>query len=452
VKRITLILLSVFLSAVLVYAQDLDYDDSEQDAKPSKEQNYILNFAGEVKTGYYAEHERIGGLDPRNYNTMGNNDGDSGSDNSRLRLDIHAGYENIGLRVRLQVEAGAGGAFNPAFNYAYAYANMFKDQLSISAGILGNSPWGSGGPYLRRELETRETVVKNPNNGDITTQTSGLIGIRFEYKPNFYPEKYGRLNIGFILNQPDGNSVKSPSEQTFSELLGETVIGVSYTHEYFAASFAYRFDSEMDLFSGTITNEGGQLIYRLEERALDKKVKGMQIFLNGYYFGIGMEQFPMDVGGGNFVGMGGGEYFVNWLYWLWDYKKFITNLDVGFTMHKSRFNRSLAPELRQDYKILEILPAFHYKLLDDLLRLGVGFGIGLEFGPGKTFEGSSYQYIYVEPQIRLNFSNTAYIALLYNFTRKYAHPEINIIPAGQTMQPGDMSNRHWINLRAVYSF
>jgi len=465
VKKIASILLVVFLAVSSAYTQDQNPEhDEDQNNEQKKDKNFELTFSGEVKTGFFAEHERIGDIEPRNYNTMGNTDGDSGSDNSRLRLDIHAGYGNVGLQVRFQVEAGAGGAFNPAFNYAYAYGNLFKDQFTISAGILGNSPWSSGGPYIRQELETRESIIRNPNNGDITTFTSGLIGIRFEYKPNFYPKKYGRLNIGFVLNQTDGFPVKTPSEQTFVELLGETVLGISYQHDYFAASFAYRFDSEMDKFSGTKTNEGGRLTYRLEERALDKVAKGMQISLNGYYYGIGMEQFDQDIGSGEKIPMGGGEYFVNWLYWLWDHKNFIAKFDLGFTMYKDRFNQSFVPQLRQEYQILEILPAFYYKFLDNFLQVGLGLGLGIEFGSGNTFNDSLrilgvqgnkdlfYQYIFVEPQIRLNFNSGAYVALLYNFTHRYAHPNINIITAGEIMKPGDMSFRHWINLRAVYSF
>ena len=443
-KKISLILLAVFLTVSPVFTQD-------------------INISGEVKTGYYIEQEKIGDLDSRNYNAMRNNDGDSGFGEGRLRLDFNVGYENIGLCLRFQVEVGEGGSFNPAFNYAYAYGNMFNDQFTISAGILGNSPWGTGGPNIRKELETSEAVVRNPNNGDITAQTYGLMGIRFEYKPLFLPG----LNVGFALNQPDYTNIKSPSEQSFGELLGETVVGVSYENEYFAVGVGYRFDGEMDEMPGPKSNEGGRLAYRLEERVLSKLAQGLQISLNGYYFGLGMEQFEQNIGSVSnpiMIKMGGGEYFINWLYLLWDHTNFIAKFDAGFTMFESRFNQALTPWLRQDYQLLEIMPAFYFKFLNNVLQVGVGLGLGIEFGNGTTFKDTErilnskgtqnnfYQYFYVEPQVRLNLNSNAYIALVYNYTNKYAHPEINVYSADQKMKPADMSDRHWINLRAVYSF
>jgi hypothetical protein len=428
-RKITVALLVAFLVAGTVFAQE-------------------LNVSGEVKTGFYAEQETIGNLDPRNYSMMRNTDGDSGSGAGRLRIDFRFALENAGLRVRFQVDAGAGGASSPIFNYAYAYGNLFNEQLTVSAGILGDSPWGTGGPELRRYLETSESIGRDSFNGDISTLLRGLVGIRFEYKPSFLPG----LNLGFVLNQPDTIAEKSSSEQTFAELLGESVIGALYEHEYFAANLGYRFDGDIDKVSMGGPNEGGRLAYRLEERLLKTLVSGMQISLNGYYYGLMSEQFDYNVGTGAnpvIVQLGSGEYFTNWLYWLWDTDNYIAKFDTCFTLNKAYFNQDLLPMLRQDYRSLAFRPAFYYKFLNNMFQAGLSLGLGMEFGPGKTYKDSPYQYISIEPQIKLNLSANAYAALVYNFTDKYAHPEINV---GDGIQLGDKSQRHWINLRTVFTF
>jgi hypothetical protein len=406
-----------------------------------------LDVSGEVKTGFYAEQETIGNLDPRNYSIMKNNDGNSGSGAGRLRMDFHFAIQNAGLRVRFQVDAGAGGASTPLFNYAYAYSNLLNGQITLSAGILGDSPWGTGGPELLRYLETRETIGRDSRNGDIYIQTSGLLGIRFEYKPSFLPG----LNMGFTLNQPDTTAGQS-TEQTFAQLLGESIVGAMYEHEYFAGGVGYRFDSEMDKAWSKGPDEGGRLAYRLEERVLKTFASGMQVSLNGYYYGLGSEQFEQNVGTSAspvIVKLGSGEYFTNWLYWLWDTDNYIARFDTCLAMNKTYFNQALSPALRQDYKSLSFRPAFYYKFFNNIFQAGLSLGFGMEFGPGRINTDSTYQYISVEPQIKLNLGSNAYFAFVYNFTDKYAHPEINV---GEGIKLGDKSQRHWINLRAVYTF
>jgi hypothetical protein len=405
-----------------------------------------LTVSGEVKTGFYAEHEQIANLDPRNYSVMQNNDGDTLGSAGRLRMAFRYALGNVGLRVRFQVDAGTGGASSPAFNYAYAYGNLFNEQITLSAGILGDSPWGTGGPELNRYLETSESR-RDSRLGEIYAMSRGLLGIRFEYKPSFLPG----LNIGFVLNQPDAVSDKASTDQSFAELLGETVVGVMYENDYFAAGVGYRFDGDMDRVG--LYNEGGRLAYRLEERVLKNLVSGMQISLNGYYYGLGAEQFEYNVGSStkpNMVKLGNGEYFTNWLYWLWDADNFIAKFDASLTISKAYFNQSLAPALRQDYQRLTVRPAFFYKFFNNALQAGLSVGFGMELGNGKIYKDSAYQYIFVEPQVKLNLSTNAYIALVYNFTDKYAHPEVD--NQDQRIQLGDKSQLHWINLRAVYTF
>jgi hypothetical protein len=422
-RKIVIVLLAALLTAQAVCAQE-------------------LTISGEIKTGIYMEQEQIGNNDPVAKGGATNNDGDSGSGEGRLRLDFRFAYGDIGLRVRFQVEPAtrAQGPFLPTWSFAYAYGNLFNEQLTISAGLLGESPWGTGGPWLRSEPETREYIGRNELSGDPYTANMGLVGIRFEYKPSFL----SGLNVGFVLNQPDMTAI-DVQKQTFADVLGESVIGVAYEHDYFAFRAGYRFDSEADTY-GNKTNEGGRLTYRAEERILNTLIPGMQIWLNGDYYGIGCDQRDF-VKNGRPVKLGVGEYLINWLYWQWDADNFITQFDVCFASYKSYNNsefNSAVPE-RQEYQSLEFLPAFYYKFFGNLLQAGLKLGFGMEFGPGKTYIDSPYQYISVEPQIRLNIGGNAYIAAVYNFTDKYMWFD-------EIERRGEKSVKHSINIRAVYTF
>jgi hypothetical protein len=402
--------------------------------------------SGELKTGFYTEQETIGSLDPVAKGGMTNNDGDSGSHEGRLRLDFLFAYQSVGVKVRFQIEPEGMESFLPIWNYAYVYGNLFNEQLTISAGILGNSPWGTGGPRLRSDPESREYMSYNDLSGDPYIANEGLMGIRFEYKPSFLPG----FNIGFVLNQPDQVAVDI-NEQSFGDVLGESVIGAAYEHEYFAVRVGYRFDSDADHYKNN-KNEGGRLTYRLEERVLDRLAEGMKIWLNGVYNGIGSEQFDMPTGAGN-VKVGSCEYFINWLYWLWDTDNFTAKLDVGLGMYQAYHFTELRPEKRQEYQSLEVFPGFYYKFFDNLLQIGLGLGFGVEFGNGKTYKKSDYQYFSVEPQIRLNLGSGAYVAALYTYTDKYTWWNKDAMPSiPDGVKEGDKSVKHAINIRAVYAF
>jgi len=405
-------------------------------------------YSGELKTGFYIEQEKIGADDPVANGGMTNNDGDSGTGQGRLRLDFDFSYQNLGMRLRFQVEPESDklGPYYPRWSFAYAYGNLFNEQLKISMGLLGDSPWGTGGPDLRSDPESREYVSYNYLSGDPYVYSEGLMGIRFEYKPSFVPG----LNVGFVLNQPD--QTKAPaSEQTFGDVLGESVIGAAYEHEYFAARVGYRFDSKADLVNEV--NEGGRLTYRLEERVLGTRIDGMQIWLNGSYFGIGGDKKKIswkdEKGKTQSKDMGVGEYFINWLYWLWDTDDFTAQFDTGLGIYQAYNNPSYAPGPieREKYLSLEFKPAFFYKFFYNQFQAGLGLGFGMEFGDGKTYKDAPYQYISVEPQLVLNIGNGAYVAAVYTFTDQYAwFDEI------EKARRGEKSIKHSVNIRAVYTF
>jgi len=413
-----------------------------------------LTFSSELKTGFYIEQEQVGTNDPVATGGMTNTDGDSGTGQGRLRVNFHFTYQNLGLRVRFQLEPNSTnlGPYYPAWNYAYAYGNLFNEQLKLSVGLLGDSPWGTGGSRLRVEPEAREYLSVNDLSKDSYTAAEGLLGIRVEYKPSFVPG----LNVGFVLNQPDQTQAATV-EQNFGDVLAESVVGVAYEHDYFAVRVGYRFDSKIDTYADPKIDEGGRLIYRLEEKALDNLVEGMKIWLNGEYYGIGcgtQDVTRRDPVTGTPVTktMGVGEYSVNWLYWLWDTDNFTAQFDVGLGLYKEYNNKTFGnaglPTERQEYQSLELRPAFYYKFLNNILQAGLGVGFGMEFGPGKTYQDSAYQFISVEPQVRLNIGSYAYVAAIYSFTDKYAW----WADKSKGYNEGDKSVKHSVNIRAVYTF
>jgi hypothetical protein len=339
------------------------------------------------------------------------------------------------------------GPYLPTWNFAYIYGNLFEEQLKISVGILGESPWGSGGPKLRTELESREYIAYNDLSRDAYMAVEGLIGMRFEYKPSYI---HG-LNVGFVLNQSD-QVPGDVNDQTFGDVLRESVVGLAYENDYFAIRAGYRFDSIADKYTNKM-NEGGRFTYRLEERFLKTIFDGMQLSLNGSYYGIGNEKRKIEkiIGGQPvMIELGSGEYSINWLYWLWDAESFIAKFDACFSIHQSYNNEEVLPTERQEYQSLEVLPAFYYKFFNNLLQAGVRLGFGMEFGPGRTYIDAPYQYIFVEPLLRLNISSNAYLAAVYNYTDKYAAPWF--YPTGIAVQPGDKSVKHSVNIRAAFTF
>jgi len=389
-----------------------------------------ITVSGEFKTGFYMEQEQIGDNDPQSEGKMKNTDGDSGPGEGRARLTLQFSYQNIGLRVMFQQEEFGTEQGKPKWGFAYAYGNLFNDQLKISAGLLGESPWGTGGPELLWDLETKWANVGEINN----PEKIGLMGIRFEYKPFFAPG----LNVGFVLNQPDQNPNQGSKDQAFGDLLQESVLGLSYEHEYFAVRFGYRLDSEVtDRYASGRKNEGARMVYRLEEKMLGAMLDGLKIWMNGYYYGIGADEKQP-------------SYFQNWLYAEYDTNNFIAHLDVFFSVNQEYNHAAFKPAARKEYSSLEFWPYFYWKFLNNMLLAGARLGFGMEFGDGKVYKDSPYQFITIEPQIKLMLHTNAYLAFVYNFTNSYAWP--TAADAALVVKAGDMSQKHSINVRAVYTF
>jgi hypothetical protein len=353
-----------------------------------------LTVSGEVKTGLYWEKTQREAEKPDTTLKFHNND-DAGSGQGRFRLNLQYEKNNIGMKARIQWDTWTDSA--PAWSYAFGYGNFFDDQLTFSLGKLGASPWGTGGPEMWTELES--TI-----HG----------GIRFEIKPKIVPG----LNAGFVLNHYNSTNdagFDQKEDITLAVILQESVLGVSYDHDFFGLRFAYRLDSEGDRRDrGTTGKEGDELIYRLEERVLNNYLDGFQIWANGSYVGVGAESKAC-------------IEFLNWLYFQYAPEIFTAQLRFGYDVIENR-------------SILHIRPSFYYNFFNQLLNVGASVQFAQDFGEGKMYAGSPYLYWNIEPMVKLNFGS-AYAAFVYRYTNEYKY---------HTDPP--KSQTQWINLRFGLSF
>jgi hypothetical protein len=361
-----------------------------------------LTLSGEVKTGVFWQKVETTLDAPDITLKMHSQNDDAGNYEGRFRLNLDYASENnmFGFRTRIQWEDWQNEKQIPeVWPYAFGYGNFFNNQLTIAIGKLGGSPWGTGGPEMWKELEAGR---------------SG--GIRFEFKPAFIPEQYGKVNIGFVLNGPeaytDAGFTRDPE---IWDLLMESVIGVSYTHDYFMVRFAYRLDGEMDMrLRGSEGKEGDDIVYRVEERILKNLVPGLSVWALGFIQGVGADK-P------DFV-----EH-KNWAFVQYARDNFTAQIRFGF-------------EGSSDRSVLFAKPNFYYKLFDGLLEVGALFGYTQDFGE-KIFPDSPFSILEFEPKIQVNFAPGAYAAFVYNWKLEYAFRD-----------PPPFKQTQWMNLRVGMYF
>jgi hypothetical protein len=343
-----------------------------------------VNISGDVKSGFYWERSQENDKEAAEYVKLHNND-DAGGQQGRFRLNLQVNKENIGVKVRFEVNAWSVSGNTPGWPYAFGYANLLDNQIKISAGKMGDSPWGAGGPERWDELDT-------------------IIGIRTELMPKFVPG----LNVGFVLNNFNEGLMTALNKVQFGDILQETVLGVSYSHEYFGLRFAFRGDSELDSDPNRI-DEGSRLLYRVEERALKNILPGAQVWVNGFFEGL---DTPAR-----------GALYYNWLYLQYAPETFTAQLRLGLDSGADR---------RQ---IVHLRPSFYYNLFGKLLVVGGSFSFSQDLDSNTSMP---YVYWRIQPQIRLNIGNF-YTALVYQYEDAFASQDIN-------------TKTQWINLRLVYTF
>jgi hypothetical protein len=389
-------ILSMFLTVALVMALLLT-------AVPAfAEEGGGLKVSGEAKSGVYWQKTQDQGAEPEAEVTMRNRDGDSGDGQGRFRLNLdYDNGNNFGMRARIDWHTWSD-PYPDRWSYAYGYGNFFSNQMTVSVGKLGGSPWGSGGPEMWKELEQ-------------TTQAGGM---RVEWKPAFIPEKYGKLNAGFVLNyfNADRDQGDQDIKVNLVAVLRESVIGVSYTHDVGLIRFAYRLDSNIDGVQG---NKDGpdrgkgedEFVYRVEERVLTRYLPGFQIWALGHLQGI-FDVHNEDV-----------RWYRNWFFTQYDPPE-LFGLSTPFTAQIRLGHEKI---LSRD--IILIKPSFYWHFSigehQKLISVGAAYTWTQDFGEGRIDGDHPYYYMEIEPKVQLNFTSS-YIAFVYNWRREYFHDYLKV--------------------------
>jgi hypothetical protein len=363
-----------------------------------------LEISGEMKTGFFWEKVDVNGKEQSQEAKMFNND-DAGQNEGRFRLNLHLHKENdMGMKVRFE-QTKWGPSEPNMFAYAMGYGNFIDEQLRVTIGKLGESPWGAGGPDLWDELDNQ-------------------VGIRFEVMPAVVPG----LDVGLVLNAYNVATYnKENVDNKLVDILKETVFGVAYTNDYFHGRLAYRLDGDVDVDAHSTYNPGGfiedhmAMIYRFEERIIRQYLEGFSIWANGYWKGIG-EDPDMDYRESVIS-------FQNWLYIDYSPEAFSSQLRFGYNFGK-------------DAQLYKIRAQFYYNILP-FLSAGTAAYYWKDAGKNAVYGDKPFFLWGVEPQVRVTFNPNAYIAFVYSFEQKYATEGL----ATEVIQ-----NRQWINLRVVFTF
>jgi len=385
-KRLSAIALVVLLTAGFAYAQEVE-------------------ISGEMKTGFFWEEIRVDGKKTEEVTKMHNND-DAGNDKGRFRLNMHVHNDyNMGMKVRFEQTQWTSESRPVDWPYVMAYGNFIDKQLRVTVGRLGESPWGAGGPDLWDELDK-------------------YVGIRTEIMPNAIPG----FGVGFVLG--DYNVApynKDNVDNLLVDMLMETVLGITYTNDYFHGRFALRLDGEKDSDSFSDTSQSGQrednmsLIYRFEERIIRQYLPGFSIWSNGYWTGVGEEpEIEKQDSVWNFR---------NWLYIDYSPEYFSARLAFGL-------------EFKKGMQLFNGRASFYYNIFP-FLSAGAAAKYRQEYGEYAKYPDKAFLMWGVEPQLRVTFNPNAYVAFVYNYSQEQ-YSEGYLEPVIQ--------ERQWINLRVVYTF
>jgi hypothetical protein len=344
-----------------------------------------LEISGEMKTGLYWEKIETPGK-TEEIAKIHNND-DAGPNEGRFRMNLHMKKDIIGMKVRFEQTAWSSAEPNK-WAFAFAYGDFVNEQLRIVAGKLGESPWSAGGPDIWQELDNQ-------------------IGVRTEIKPKAIPG----LDVGFVLNTWN-NAVYNLDKRTLNDILMESVFGIAYTNDYFHGRFAYRLDGESDVYT---VQEGMELMYRLEERALRKVVPGLSLWANGWWRGIGTEKEDPDLVT---------RIYTNWFYAQWAPPEFTAQLRLGY-------------HVGVKFDEMHTRLSFYYNIFP-WLSAGLAFNFRVDAGE-VSVKDVPYRFWNIEPQIRATFAPNTYVAFVYLYENEPLSRDTN-----KTTQK--------INLRTVFTF
>ncbi|MCL2410244.1 MAG: hypothetical protein FWC97_01245 [Treponema sp.] len=352
---------------------------------------------------------------------------------ARLRLDFHYNAGLLGTMFRFETTYWPMAAIDqrnsPFWVYAFVYGNFFNDNLRISAGLLGNSPWGmSAFEPLWNDLDSS-------------------MGMRFEFIPQNIPFIVpGSLNIGFVLNNFDrplgrrvdesGSLTTDRIPTTITDVLLESVLGIAYTHDLFHVRFVYRLDSEVDGIveqfpwspHGRPLAQGDSVMFRIEERVLSNFLPGFQVWINGFHSGLRSNITEI-------------AQSTNFLYLHYDQGLFVGQIRLGYLTDLDLTRDVGGRIIRETRHSFSVQPSFFFRLFDDFLFVGSTFGFTTGIGNVRWWDNAPYQHWFIEPEVRVNLSPNAQLSLVYRYYSdfEYIARELNTVT-------------HWINLRVLFSF
>lgn len=428
-KKTALLMLAAFFIAGFVFAQEEEIPEVEQqkenkpvsaaDTSPSALQ---VTYSVEAKTGLYWEISefsnrtkpeqddevvKIGINDESPHNVPGID-----VPGGRLRLNMHLYNSNLNLGAMIRFQQHGFTTAGVAWDYAFGYANFFNEQIRLSIGKLGESPWSAGGPDILDELDK-------------------AIGIRAEFMPKFIQG----INIGFVLNGYGGFHEYNPTENnekdTLLDMMKETVLGISYTNAYFHGRFSFRGDGESDYDRNFDEQRGMEIMYRLEERAIGKLLPGFQIFANGWFRGLGVDENILKSDSDSKRINQEFMNYNNFLYILYAPEILEAQVRLGMEMFYKR-------------QIFKARASFYYNFFP-WLSAGAAFEYENEMGEIRTVINVPFYHIGVEPQIRINFNSNAYLAFIYSYSQSYQR---NIADPGNAI----LKTTNKFNMRTVFSF
>ena len=341
---------------------------------------------------------------------------------ARLRLDFHYTAGIIGTRFRFETAtwpmAAADQDNRPFWSFAFVYGNFLDQNLRVSAGKLGLSPWGMGTHEIWNDLDS-------------------AMGMRFEFTPQFIPFIVpGSLNIGFVLNS--FNHGTGGRETSLVDVLSESVFGFSYTHDFFHARFSYRLDSEVDGDQTGVVGQGDSLMFRVEERILQNFLPGFQIWINGFHWGFRSDLARI-------------AESITRLYFQYETDLFVSQLRLGHTsvLDKTRLvGRGTYVRTIEDRRhIFSVQPRIFFRLFGNFLQAGTTLGFAAEVGDVRMWSDAPFQHWFIEPQIVVNLHPNANIGLVYRFYSDYEHW------LGYHNNHRAVNTRtHWLNLRVLFTF
>jgi hypothetical protein len=157
-------------------------------------------------------------------------------------------------------------------------------------------------------------------------------------------------------------------------------------------------------------NEGAELIYRIEERALQKLLPGFQIWANGHYNGIDPEDETL-------------FYTTNWLYIQYAPELFTAQFRLGYDTGWKR-------------QILHARGSFYYNILS-FLSAGLSGYYAQDYETKYSTDSAFYEWN-VEPKVKVTFGGS-YVELVYHYGSEYIRQNVE-------------EKTHWLNLRLVYTF